>query len=106
MGFDFGILVDECIEEFGDDFTFTRIASSGQSPLTISGIAYPGVTPDEAKPGEDAIYFGLEIKSTDIDPDPKKGDEIASPVAVYKIYHIEKRIDGSSMLHLRKDREL
>jgi hypothetical protein len=104
MAVDFRRTNQSCLAAFGQALTLTR-TSTGLSQ-SITGILESGIEPEGALPGDGSVYAGLWLRSSDVDPLPENGDEVASATTVYKVLRRELDAGGGLRLLLRKDRDV
>lgn len=109
MPIDFSGLNDSCLSAFGQEFSFTRIASLAEAqpddPLTFTGILETGVEVEGVAPGEGSTYARLWGAEAAVSLRLQKGDEIPTTTTIYKIVDIREDAGRGLWLLLRKDRD-
>ncbi len=91
----------------GQEYAFSRVVSPPRpdDPATVKGIIDAGVELEGVAPGEGSMWAKFWGAEDLVTLKLRKGDEIITPAAVYKIVDIREDGGHGVWMILRKDRE-
>ncbi len=94
---------DAVLDAFSEDedFTLERI-QSGSGTLAFRGVLGSGPDLENQAPGAGSVLATIFTKSSNITPDPEKGDQVGTATTVYLIVDIHKDAGQGLTLTLRQ----